>query len=112
MQNGYQISHELLQRAIAIDQNCNLEDVKVQTISKSTGSNKGENFTCVLFALQVEATLLKEEEQAKTFHYMAKCLPANEHRAKFLTEVILYWTQWNVLPNFKSVEFEAKMCRN
>ena len=76
-EDGHQITHEVLQRAIAIDRNCNFEDVKVQEISKSHGSNKGENFTCVLFALDIKAivnvserttqqnTLLKKEGSVK-----------------------------------------------
>ena len=53
-------------------------------MSKSEGSKKGENFTCVLFALNVKAKVKGVNE---TFHYMAKCMPANLFRAKWLTEV-------------------------
>ena len=97
-EDGHQITHEVLQRAIAIDRNCNFEDVKVQEISKSHGSNKGENFTCVLFALDIKAIVNVSEarttqqqqqlEKMETFHYMAKCLPASPHRTKFLNEVV------------------------
>jgi hypothetical protein len=49
--DGYQITEEVIQRSIATDLNCNFEDVEVQEINKSLGSNKGEGLTCILFAL-------------------------------------------------------------
>ena len=51
--DGYQITEEVIQKAISTDLNCNFEDVKVQEINKSLGSNKGEGFTCILFALGI-----------------------------------------------------------
>ena len=51
LQQGYQITHEVVQRAIAHDFDCNIENVKVEDIKKSAGAGKGEGYTCVLFAL-------------------------------------------------------------
>ena len=83
--NGHQINKVVLAKAIAQDRKCNTKDVKVEEISKSQGSNKGENFTCVLFALDIKASV--SGNKPETFQYMAKCLPANEFRAKFLQEI-------------------------
>jgi hypothetical protein len=84
LQQGYQITHEVVQRAIANDFDCSIENVKVEDIKKSAGAGKGEGYTCVLFALDITASVNGSE---KSLHYMAKCLPAIEHRAKFVTEV-------------------------
>ena len=84
LQQGYQITHEVVQRAIANDFDCSIENVKVEDIKKSAGAGKGEGYTCVLFALDITATVNGNE---KSLQYMAKCLPAIEHRAKFVLEV-------------------------
>ena len=84
LQQGYQITHEVVQRAIAHDFDCNIENVKVESVKKSAGAGKGEGYTCVLFALDITATVNGNE---KSLQYMAKCLPAIEHRAKFVLEV-------------------------
>ena len=72
-EDGHQITHEVLQRAIAIDRNCNFEDVKVQEISKSHGSNKGENFTCVLFALDIKAIVNVSEARTTQQQQHTEC---------------------------------------
>ena len=42
-----------------------------------TDQTKGENFTYVLFALDIKAIVNdRAEAEKETFHYMAKCLPA------------------------------------
>ena len=82
--NGHQIQSEVLRKAISKDKGYPIESIKVGEIRKSEGSAKGENFTCVLFALEVEAEIGGQNEK---FHYMAKCLPANEYRQEFLKDV-------------------------
>ena len=91
VQDGYQISHEALEKAIKGE--TQRQNVTVLTFETSGGSNKGENFTCVMIAIEVKALV---DGQEKCFHYMAKCLPANAFRAKFITEVFL---------NFQNVHF-------
>ena len=83
-QQGYQITDEVIQKAIANDFNCNIESIKVENIKKSEGAGKGEGYTCVLFALDITATI---EGNQTSIQYMAKCLPAIEHRANFIREV-------------------------
>ena len=82
---GYQITSEVIQKAIANDFNCSIEHIQIQDIKKSEGAGKGEGYTCVLFALDIKAIIKGNE---KSFQYMAKCLPAIEHRAKFVLEVL------------------------
>ena len=84
LQQGCQITHEVVQKAIANDFDCSIENVKVEDIKKSAGAGKGEGYTCVLFALDITASVNGNE---KSLQYMAKCLPAIEHRAKFVLEV-------------------------
>lgn len=80
--DGYQISQEALEQAIKNETKS--QNVTVKSFERSGGSNKGENFTCVMIAIEVTALV---DGQEKCFHYMAKCLPANAFRAKFITEV-------------------------
>ena len=82
--DGYQISQEALEQAIKNETKS--QNVTVKSFERSGGSNKGENFTCVMIAIEVTALV---DGQEKCFHYMAKCLPANAFRAKFITEVFL-----------------------
>ena len=82
--DGYQISQEALEQAIKNETKS--QNVTVKSFERSGGSNKGENFTCVMIAIEVTALV---DGQEKCFHYMAKCLPANAFRAKFITEVLL-----------------------
>ena len=56
LQQGYQITHEVVQRAIANDFDCAIENVKVESIKKSEGAGKGEGYTCVLFALDIKGS--------------------------------------------------------
>ena len=81
---GYQITSEVIQKAIANDFNCSIEHIQIEDIKKSEGAGKGEGYTCVLFALDITASV---DGNQKVIHYMAKCLPAIEHRAKFVLEV-------------------------
>jgi hypothetical protein len=83
-EDGYQITNALLAKSIATDKKCKVEDIVIEELSKSKGSNKGENFTSLLFAVDIKA---KVKGQSETFNYMIKCLPPNEVRAKELTEV-------------------------
>ena len=82
---GYQITQKALEQAIKNDTGS--QNVKVKLFETSGGSNKGENFTCVIIAIEVTALV---DYQEKCFHYMAKCLPANAFRAKFITEVFQF----------------------
>lgn len=79
--DGYQITHELLAKAIAKDHDCTENEVVVQDFSMAEGSNLGENFTCVMKAVEVSA---KVKGVKKTLNYMVKCVPAMEYRAQFL----------------------------
>ena len=81
---GYQLTKENLARGIANHKNCGIEDVEIQEFSLRPGSKPGENYLCVMFAVDIEATVQGKPE---TFYYMAKCLPANEFRAKYLNGV-------------------------
>jgi hypothetical protein len=83
-EDGYQMTNDHLSTAISTDKKCKVEEVVIESISKAEGSNKGENFTCVLFAVEIKA---KVKGHSETFHYMVKCLPSNEFRAKMLTDV-------------------------
>jgi hypothetical protein len=85
-ENGYQITNDHLSKAIATDKKCRVEEIVIEDISKTEGSNKGENFTCVLFAVEIKA---KIKDQSETLNYMIKCMPSNPFRAKFLTDVIV-----------------------
>ena len=81
-QDGHQITVESLE--IAIRNDIKADSVKVQSFETSAGSKKGEGYTCVIFAVEVKA-LVDGKEQL--FHYIAKCLPANDFRAKFIVDV-------------------------
>ena len=82
--NGYQITHEVIQKAIAKDLNTCIENIMIENISNSEGAGKGEGYTCVLIAINITAC---NDCNQKSFKYMAKCLPAIEHRASLVREV-------------------------
>ena len=109
-EDGHQITHEVLQRAIAIDRNCNFEDVKVQEISKSHGSNKGENFTCVLFALDIKAIVNVSEARTTQQQQHTECWgdfnSKQFARQKFLQNPFLgcQWSHLKAKQNFWPVE--------
>ena len=62
--HGYQITDDVIQNAIVNDYNCGIEtqDVKIEDIKKSQGANKGEGYTCSLFALDIKATIRGNEK--------------------------------------------------
>jgi hypothetical protein len=93
-ENGYQITKAHLSKAIAADKKCQVEEIVIEDISKTDGCNKGENFTCVLFAVEIKATI---KGQSETLNYMVNCMPLNEFRAKFLTDVSSVQL-WKCLP--------------
>jgi hypothetical protein len=72
----------------------------------SAGSNKGDNFTCVIIAVKVKAKVFGKSYDE--LEYMAKVMPVNEYRAMWLEEVIFYsihfvkFFQKNILPVFPS----------
>jgi hypothetical protein len=80
-EDGYQITNDLLAKSIANDKKCTVDNVFIIDFSKTKGSNIGENFTSLLFAVNVKA---KVKGQSETFNYMIKCLTSNELRAKQL----------------------------
>jgi hypothetical protein len=84
----------------------------IQFSSSSAGSNKGDNFTCVIIAIDVKAKVagrlpknlpneelvedlpneelvkdLHRDKRLENLHYIAKVMPANEYRASWLQEV-------------------------
>jgi hypothetical protein len=85
--DGYQINNESLTRAIVAQLGCKPSDVFITEFSSKPGSKIGENFTCILFAVEVKAQIKGRYE---TFHFMVKCLPASEVRAKFITDVSIF----------------------
>jgi hypothetical protein len=60
--------------------------VVVEKMDISEGSNKGDNFACVMKAVTAHAKV-KGEGVAKPYHFMAKCMPMNPVREKGLREV-------------------------
>jgi hypothetical protein len=90
-EDGYQITKALLAKSIAIEKECTVDEVVIEEFSTSGGSNKGENFTCVLVAVDIKASV---KGQSETFNYMIKCLPSSELRAKRLTEVSIIDPGW------------------
>ena len=84
MEEGHKITNEILKKAIACEFSISEHEVNIERFQVSQGSNKGDNFLCVMKAVEVEAIV--EEKKRKLF-YMAKCIPINAFRAKFLLEV-------------------------
>lgn len=85
---GNQINGERLTKAIAAKLLCEPNDVLVVNYATSPGSNRGENFICVLFAVEVQAKIKGRRDDVETLHFMVKCLPVSEGRVKFANEVV------------------------
>ena len=81
-QDGHQITLDSLEKAIKNYIKSN--SVKVRSFETSAGSKQGEGYTCVIFAVKVKAIVDGKEQ---LFHFIAKCLPANNFRAKFIVDV-------------------------
>ena len=80
------------QRILAIDYNKQLSlyiksilSYHCQFHCSSAGSNKGDNFTCVIIAVKVNAKVLGKSYNG--LEYMAKVMPVNEYRTMWLEEV-------------------------
>ena len=81
------VSEVVLKKAVASD--FGLEDhlhVTVLDMKVSLGAKKGDNFVCVMKAVEAKV-LIKGEKEERTVHYMAKCMPTNELKASFIQEV-------------------------
>ena len=82
--DGHQITRENLALAISNQRQCSVEEVDIKDFSSKAGSNKGENFTCLIYAVEVDAVV---KGKAEKFHFIAKCLPGNAFRAQWINEV-------------------------
>jgi hypothetical protein len=58
--------------------------IQLEGFDVSEGSKKGDNFACVMKAVEAQARVDKGELQ--TFHFMAKGTPMNPMRAKWIHE--------------------------
>ena len=90
---GYQLTKENIAHGIANNKNCDVDDITILDFSTKAGSNKGENFTCIIYALDIKAIVKGREE---SFYYIAKCLPANAFRSQWLKEVFLLQQRWKL----------------
>ena len=87
------ITVDILEEVVAKDFGCQTSDVTIINYSCSAGSNKGDNFTCVVIAVKVKAKVLDKLHEG--LQYMAKVMPANEYRASWLNEVLSNLSTWD-----------------
>ena len=80
-----QITVEILEQVVAKYFSCNVPDVTIINYECSAGSNKGDNFTCVVIAVKVKAKV--GDKLHEELSYMVKVMPNNEYRASWLNEV-------------------------
>ena len=84
-ESGHRLTKPILAASIARDLSVEADEVEVLSFEVSPGSKDGDNYSCVMKAVEVEA-VVKDKKISK--RYMAKCYPMNEFRAKSLKEVI------------------------
>jgi hypothetical protein len=85
-QKDSRVTTEMLEKAVAEDQDVPLKDVQILKWSASAGAADGEGFSAEMLAVNVTAIV---KGLFKDFSYMAKVVPENEMRAKMLKEVRL-----------------------
>ena len=100
MEDDHQITNKMLQEAISTELGKPINDITIESFRISEGSNKGDNYVCIMKAIEVNAKLAGEKESRK-FNYMAKCAPINALETQFFTEVcmsIYQFTKQNIAP--------------
>jgi hypothetical protein len=83
-EEGHRLTNTILSKAISKAMAVSEDEVKIVKFELTAGSNKGDNFMCVMKAVSIEA---KVSGKSKQFNLMAKCMPMNPIREKQLREV-------------------------
>ncbi len=83
-EEGHRLTGEILAKAIAKAASAEESGIEVLDFEVSAGSNKGDNFACVMKAVTVKAKVDGEE---KEFKFMTKAIPLHPMREKGIREV-------------------------
>ncbi len=63
----------------------NLQTIKINDFKLSEGSNKGDNYACVMKSVKVRFQV--EDGQEKEAMYMVKCMPEEGNMSKRIRDV-------------------------
>jgi hypothetical protein len=84
IEDGHRVNDDMLVKALANELDVPHGDIKIKSFEVSGGSNKGDNFACVMKAVDFVAVVKGKEQKHR---YLVKSIPMNEFRAKWLNEV-------------------------
>lgn len=68
---------------------------KVESWTISSGSNVGDNYTSVLYSIDIKLPG-DGEYGGETLHLISKCYPNNPVRQKFLSEANIFWNELSI----------------
>eukprot|EP00096_Caligus_rogercresseyi_P016633 TRINITY_DN938_c0_g1_i1.p2 TRINITY_DN938_c0_g1~~TRINITY_DN938_c0_g1_i1.p2 ORF type:complete len:425 (+),score=139.42 TRINITY_DN938_c0_g1_i1:58-1332(+) len=92
------LSKEIMREAISVKEGLPSSDSVGEDVTYEVemGSEKGDNFTCTVFAVKAKATL-KDSKEEKEYEFIAKVIPVEPSRVAFVkysnlnaTEVFFY----------------------
>ena len=80
------ITDSILAKALAEKHEVHVKDVKVLGKEITAGSNKGDNYACIMYKVLARSEVRGERKEDR---FMFKVFPIEEHFVKLLVEVIL-----------------------
>lgn len=80
------ITTEIIRESLAQKFAVHINDVEVLNFKVEEGIKAGENFNCVMKAVEAKALIAGEEKKAE---FMVKVMPMSEQQIKWLTTVRL-----------------------
>lgn len=83
---GKRITTEIVRESLAQKFEVHIKDVEVLGFEVEAGIKPGENFSCVMKAVEAKALIAGVEKKAG---FMAKVMPISEQQIKWLTTVSL-----------------------
>ena len=85
MEEAHRLTEAVLVKSLAEEFQVKEDEVKLTSFEVSGGSEKGDNFSCVMKKVKMVADV-KGQPRGQTYNYLAKCFPMNEWRIKWLKE--------------------------
>ena len=86
MEANHRITEAMVVQSVAVEAKVEPRRVSVKSFEVTEGNKKGENFSCILKAVNGVARI-EGNEDLFNFEYIVKCLPQNEFRLKLLQDV-------------------------
>ena len=80
----HNLTNSILQKGVASYKSVNVEDVEIVDFKVTPGSNKGDNFSCIMGAVEITAKVKGGQEEI--LNWMAKMMPQTEMKKEFIED--------------------------